>query len=504
MKAHLLYADRDFRPGAALPSHAADLTADLGLEALFDAMAAGDELLRQVAVAGVLGSLTDGDPEVRYRQDALRDALARPDTVREIYALASEALERERHLYGWAFRLNPDAILHRSMRVLAMQLDLLERLRRIADDQVDEARSDAFRRLFALLRTELSDAFLATARRHLGLLEFKGGILVSARLGSGNVGTEYVLRRAHPDTRPRWRRLLPGERTSLSMRIDDRDEAGHRTLRELTGRGVNHVANAVAQSAEHVTAFFHSLQAEVGFYVGCLNLHEQLTDIGAPVCFPGLAHPGAPRLACRGLYDPCLSLVARSRAVGNDVAADGRPLIVVTGANRGGKSTFLRSVGTAQLMLQAGMFVAAAEFTASPASGTFTHFAREEDDSMSRGKLDEELSRMSLLADVLAPGSLALFNESFSSTNEREGSEIARQVVRALVDSGVRVCYVTHLYDLAKSLHESRDDGALFLRAERTPDGTRTFRIVEGEPESTSYGEDIYRQVFGVDHSPDG
>lgn len=504
MKAHLLYADRDFRPGAALPSHAADLTADLGLDALFDAMAAGDELLREVAVAGVLGSSEDGDAEVRYRQDALRDALARPEAVRKIYTLASEALERERHLYGWAFRLNPDAILHRSMQVLAMQLDLLEQLRRIADAHVDEAGSDAFRQLFALLRSELSDAFLATARRHLALLEFKAGMLVSARLGSGNVGTDYVLRRAHTDPRPRWRRLLPGERTSLSMRIDDRDEAGHRTLRELKGRGVNHVANAVAQSAEHVTAFFHSLQAEVGFYVGCLNLHQQLTDLDAPVCFPDLTQPGSPTLSCRGLYDPCLSLAAGSRAVGNDVAADGRPLIVVTGANRGGKSTFLRSIGTAQLMLQAGMFVAAAEFSASPAIGTFTHFAREEDDSMTHGKLDEELSRMSRLADVLAPGSLVLFNESFSSTNEREGSEIARQVVRALVDAGVRVCYVTHLYDLAESLYAARGDDPLFLRAERLPDGTRTFRMVEGEPEPTSYGEDIYQLVFGVNPSPDG
>ena len=45
-----------------------------------------------------------------------------------------------------------------------------------------------------------------------------------------------------------------------------------------------------------------------------------------------------------------------------------------------------------------------------------------------------------------------LFNDSFASTNEREGSEIARQIVRALIESGVRVCYVTHLYDLAHGL----------------------------------------------------
>jgi len=93
-----------------------------------------------------------------------------------------------------------------------------------------------------------------------------------------------------------------------------------------------------------------------------------------------------------------------------------------------------------------------------------------------------------------------LLNESFASTNEREGSEIARQIVRALVDRGVKVVYVTHMFDLAHSLYRQRSEAALFLRAERRPDGERTFRMVEGEPLPTSYGEDIYRRVFNTAH----
>ena len=105
---------------------------------------------------------------------------------------------------------------------------------------------------------------------------------------------------------------------------------------------------------------------------------------------------------------------------------------------------------------------------------------------------------MSAIVDQVAPGSLLLLNESFASTNEREGSEIARQVVRALVDGGVKVAYVTHLFDLADGLaHDDRPD-ALFLRAERLADGRRTFRLVEGPPLPTSHGEDVYRRVFDV------
>jgi DNA mismatch repair ATPase MutS len=48
--------------------------------------------------------------------------------------------------------------------------------------------------------------------------------------------------------------------------------------------------------------------------------------------------------------------------VGNTVDLDGKSLVIVTGANQGGKSTFLRSVGLAQLMMQAGMYVGAESF----------------------------------------------------------------------------------------------------------------------------------------------
>jgi DNA mismatch repair ATPase MutS len=169
---------------------------------------------------------------------------------------------------------------------------------------------------------------------------------------------------------------------------------------------------------------------------------------------------------------------------------------MVTGANRGGKSTFLRSLGQAQLMMQCGMFVAAASYGASTCDGLFTHFKREEDSTMRSGRLDEELARMSEIVDLARPGSMVLANESFASTNEREGSEIARQIVRALIESGVRILYVTHLYDLAHGFFVQNLETALFLRAEREDDTRRTFKVIEAEPLPTSYGEDLYKQIF--------
>jgi DNA mismatch repair ATPase MutS len=143
------------------------------------------------------------------------------------------------------------------------------------------------------------------------------------------------------------------------------------------------------------------------------------------------------------------------------------------------------------------MFVGAEAFRANVAEAIFTHFIREEDKTMRSGKLDEELARMSVIADRAVPRSVILFNESFSATNEREGSEIARQVIEALLEADIKVVFVTHQFSLASTLYARGLGTALFLRAERAPDGRRTFKLVEGEPLPTSFGEDLYRRMGG-------
>jgi hypothetical protein len=114
---------------------------------------------------------------------------------------------------------------------------------------------------------------------------------------------------------------------------------------------------------------------------------------------------------------------------------------------------------------------------------------------MESGKLDEELARMSEIANHLVPNAMLLCNESLASTNEREGSEIARHVVQALLDEGIRVLFVTHMFDLADSFYRQGLDTALFLRAQRGVDGARPFKISEDRPLPTSYGEDSYRSA---------
>lgn len=238
--------------------------------------------------------------------------------------------------------------------------------------------------------------------------------------------------------------------------------------------GIKLVANALAQSADHIFSFFNMLRIELAFCIGCLNLYEQLAQMGYSASFPLPVAPGERRHSFHGLYDVCLALTMKQKIVGNDVNADNKDLVTITGANQGGKSTFLRSIGLSQLMMQCGMFVPAESFCANICEGLFTHYKRKEDATMKSGKLDEELSRMSDFVDNITPNSMVLFNESFAATNEREGSEIARQITCALLEKRIKVFFVTHLYEFAHSVYDKRMENAIFLRAERQTDGRRT------------------------------
>jgi hypothetical protein len=499
MKAFLLHRDRDFDLGRASPANESVLTEDLELDTLLTAMAVKDKLVLQVVKKALLTAAANDVATISYRQAALKDCIRNADVVRELYGLAVESEERQRKIWS-TFREYPSGLLDTSVQRMVAFIETLKRARAIADRHAAQFRSEAFTRLFSTLSTELDDHYFAVIDRHLTRLKFRH-VLMSAALGKGVKGVNYVLRRPLRDP-GNWfvrayRTMFEQRPESYSLHIAPRDEAGAQAMGELRDRGLGLAAEALAKSAEHIGSFFHMLRTELAFYVGCLSLREWLLQLRTPFAFPLASESSPLRFSSMDLYDISLALSMNERPVGNDVEADGKSLIVVTGANQGGKTTFLRSLGLAQLMTQAGMFAPAASLQLNIVDGVFTHFKREEDATMKSGKFDEELSRMNDIVNVLAPQALILFNESFAATNEREGSEIARQIVSALLEGRRKVVFVTHQYDFVRGLYDRGLDSALFLRADRQEDGSRTFKLAAGEPLGTSFGEDVYREIFG-------
>lgn len=487
MKAYLMFRDRDFDIRAN-PCFGKDtLTTDLELKRILANMSLGDEIISTACSAALFYPLYSIE-EIRYRQENLRDALQNPDAVRKLYEITLETFERKKKSWHWLSSMYLSSIFSNAVELLKIYTEMLMKLRVVADKSLSGFKSEGFINLLTMLQHELDDDYFEEVQAHLDELKDNDGMLISATLGNWNQGVHYVLRRKN--RKAFWRRW----HFAPSFTIAPRDDAGAADLGMRRDRAINEAANALAQAAEHIESFFTMLQGELAFYVGCLNLSDSLRALSMPLCIPDLLPREQEDRSWSALYDIGLALTKNEAVVGNELSAENKRLYVITGANQGGKTTFLRSMGQAQLMAQCGMFVGAESFSAPIRNGIFTHFKKEEDTTMKSGKLDEELSRMSTLADHLQSGSLMLFNESFAATNEREGSEICRQITQALIDNGVEVFSVTHLYTYASAFLNYQS--AEFLLAQRLDNGERTFKVVPGKPLQTAFGEDLYRKMF--------
>lgn len=187
--------------------------------------------------------------------------------------------------------------------------------------------------------------------------------------------------------------------------------------------------------------------------------------------------------------------------VTNDFQFDEEHLVyILTGANRGGKTTITQAIGQLFVLAQGGIFVPAESFRFYPADCIFTHFPADEDKTVDLGRLGEECKRFKELFFASTKDSLILLNETFSTTSFEEGYYIAKDSVRAILKKGVRTLYNTHMHKLAFDIDGMNQENAkgkavsLIVKAEA---GKRLFKVEIAQPEGMSYARDI-AEKYGV------
>ena len=469
------------------PAQAELLWQDLELQKILDVMAQDDPVILDIARKTLLQPLTTTE-EIYDRQDVLRDCLAHAELLKNVYHKLTDTLEARKKDLWWLKSSQASNRFYGAVLELKNFHECLCFLRNFADQSEGLFHSSGLYHLLQDIQTLLDDDFLQQSKMLIRELEFRDGVLIELTLDQPQRAFGYhLVRQKEKNFRLHWA-FAP------KFSLSEKDDSGARDLQARNDMALWNSTDLLVTCAAQVEHFLMTLQQELAFYIGVLHLREAMEQRHIPCCFPSLEAAPADR-AFQGLQD--LSLALRiDRCVGNDLLADGKLLYVVTGANQGGKTTFLRSVGQAQVMAQCGLFVAAESYTAHIAQGIFTHFNREEDEKLRKGKLDEELQRLDTLISLMKPGSLLLCNESLSSTNEREGSEICRQITMALLEHQIEQIHVTHLYTFAHQLEQEERQDILFLQSERMEDGSRSFRIYPGSPKQTAFGQDLYQKVW--------
>ena len=237
---------------------------------------------------------------------------------------------------------------------------------------------------------------------------------------------------------------------------------------------------------------------ELTYYINFAEFISKAKQKGMHFC---KAKPVPPKdniclMNAKGFYNLKLasSLNSSDEVVDNDLIYDAKNVIyLLTGANRGGKTTLTQAVGLLYALAQGGIYVPADEFEYTPADLIFTHFPADEDKTMDLGRLGEECVRFKEIFSEATNRSLVLLNESFSTTSFEEGYYIAQDAVRALRLKGSRTIYNTHMHKLAENA-EQLDVSSIVMASE---EGKRSYKVVEKAPEGSSYARDIAAK-YGV------
>jgi DNA mismatch repair protein MutS len=215
---------------------------------------------------------------------------------------------------------------------------------------------------------------------------------------------------------------------------------------------------------------------EVQFYLGYLALAAPLEAAGLQFCFPTVSASKAVRAA--DTFDIALAdkLVAdRAQVVTNDFALRGdEHVIVVSGANQGGKTTFSRTFGQLHHLASIGCPVPGREAALFLFDHIYTHYEKEEDIHNRTGKLEDELLRIHEILQAATSDSIVIMNEIFTSTTLEDAVRLGTAVLRQIIDRGILSVCVTFVDELSTL---SETTVSMVARVDPDDPARRTFRL---------------------------
>lgn len=301
-------------------------------------------------------------------------------------------------------------------------------------------------------------------------------------------------------------KAVEGAQTDVSMvnsgitGADPLSNSLKKVISDILKRTVNHIKSIVNKYTNISGYSFVTMMPEIIFYIRFAQLYDKIKEKNMPMCKATIIDSSKRDCEIKDVYNIKLAIKAvmgdDSPIITNDISFDDtKRIYILTGPNRGGKTTITQAVGLAFLLAQNGIYVPASQMTLSPCDNIFTHFPADENDTMDLGRLGEESKRLSEIFSQATSKSLLLLNESLATTNVAEGLYIAKDVVKSMRYLGVRSIFNTHMHELARGIEEINNstDGDSVVESMVTgvENGNRSFKVFIAPPQGVSYAKDI-------------
>ncbi len=282
---------------------------------------------------------------------------------------------------------------------------------------------------------------------------------------------------------------------------DPMSQALSKVVTDILKRTVNNIKSILHQYIGVSGYSFVDLMPEIVFYIRFSELCDKILAKGLSLCKAQVRDKNERMCDIKDIYNIKLAIKSVNEKtipdiVTNDFVFDeDKRIYILTGPNRGGKTTITQAVGLCFLLAQNGIYVPCKSMIFSPCDNIFTHFPADENDTVDLGRLGEESKRLSEIFSVATKYSLLLLNESLATTNVAEGLYIAKDVVKSMRYLGVRCIFNTHMHELASSIvtinSEIEGDSVVESMVTGVENGRRSFKTFIAPPQGMSYAKDI-------------
>lgn len=488
------------RPGATeVPA----IFADLNLDQVVGAMTAGRE--EYDLESFFYGPLCDVDV-VSFRQEVLRDLEDDQtlgcigqftDQMRELRLRMAQVdkLRYPEHQHGWflaavetyctAVRSLADQLCHSGVRSRGL-LGLRDYLTGYVGSEG-----------FVVLEAEAADLRQRLAAVHYGLHMSGGKVRVSRFDGEPDFSAEVERTFAkfkHAEGKD--------HRAEVPQEVDmDHVEAQILAfVAKLFPDVFGSLSTYVTRRRDFLDATVVTFDREVQFYRAYLQFIAPMKYAGLTFCYPSVSATSKELRAVNAFDVALASRLVTERegtVVGNDFSLTGpERLLVVTGPNQGGKTTFARTFGQLHYLASLGFPVAAAQAQLFLPDQIFTHFERQENLTNLRGKLEDELSRFRTILARATTDSILIINEGFTSTTLDDAQFLGEQILRRIMSLdmlGVCVTFVDELTTLGEQ--------TVSMASTVAPDDPtrRTFKVVRKPADGLAYAAALAKK-HGLDY----